>query len=540
MPAYAQYTCYKTVEQRNGDEPLPRAILWGGLGKAHALIHYRDQHLNVVDDLRLDKEWRIKQINRDSILFARYSEKRYVEYKLESQERPKYHNDWSFYGLPITTWEAMELLADAFGHNAVMHNLACGAAKLGVHDTNAMNLLYKILPPRLRARLDGDTMYVLPIDCADGESWTAPLTRKRKYNYKALEIMYPSLKEKGILVSRGDDIQYVLRTISTGGKVPISFPKDLHFAVYCTFNKVSFSKILSDIVLINQCSIIEREKGIEIIRWPGNTNKKSEAIVNAKIAEDLQVVTNVMSIEEAKKSGAMALFGEKYGAEVRVVAMGDFSKELCGGTHVAHTGLIQNFKIVSESGVAAGVRRIEAITGSNVTAYYKNLEAQLNEAASIVKSTPANLLDKLAGMMKEMKALNSEIESLKAKAAQASLSSQGSEAKEINGVKVIATKVSGVDMNGLRDLADNLSDKLGEGVIVIASDQDGKVNLVVKATDEAQKKGAHAGNLIKEIASLVGGGGGGRPNMAQAGGKNPSGIDACLAKAVEVLGNQIA
>lgn len=277
MPAYAQYTCYKTVEQRNGDEPLPRAILWGGLGKAHALIHYRDQHLNVVDDLRLDKEWRIKQINRDSILFARYSEKRYVEYKLESQERPKYHNDWSFYGLPITTWEAMELLADAFGHNAVMHNLACGAAKLGVHDTNAMNLLYKILPPRLRARLDGDTMYVLPIDCADGESWTAPLTRKRKYNYKALEIMYPSLKEKGILVSRGDDIQYVLRTISTGGKVPISFPKDLHFAVYCTFNKVSFSKILSDIVLINQCSIIEREKGIEIIRWPGNTNKKSEA-----------------------------------------------------------------------------------------------------------------------------------------------------------------------------------------------------------------------------------------------------------------------
>ncbi len=267
--------------------------------------------------------------------------------------------------------------------------------------------------------------------------------------------------------------------------------------------------------------------------------EKVEAIVNAKIAEDLQVVTNVMSIEEAKKSGAMALFGEKYGAEVRVVAMGDFSKELCGGTHVAHTGLIQNFKIVSESGVAAGVRRIEAITGANVTAYCKNIEAQLNEAASIVKSTPANLLDKLVGMMKEMKTLNSEIESLKAKAAQASLSSQGSEAKEINGVKVIATKVSGVDMNGLRDLADNLSDKLGEGVIVIASDQDGKVNLVVKATDEAQKKGAHAGNLIKEIASLVGGGGGGRPNMAQAGGKNPAGIDACLAKAEEVIASQI-
>ena len=266
---------------------------------------------------------------------------------------------------------------------------------------------------------------------------------------------------------------------------------------------------------------------------------KVEAIVNEQIANDLAVVTNVMSIEEAKKTGAMALFGEKYGATVRVVDMGGYSIELCGGTHVAHTGLIQNFKIVSESGVAAGVRRIEAITGANVTAYYKKLENDYNEAAAIVKSTPANLLERLGAMMKEMKALSSEIESLKSKAAQGALGDVMNQVADVKGVKLLATKVSGVDMNALRDLGDQLKGKLGEGVVVLASDQDGKVNLIVMATDDAQKKGAHAGNLIKECAALVGGGGGGRPNMAQAGGKNPAGIDACLAKAAEVLGNQI-
>ena len=266
---------------------------------------------------------------------------------------------------------------------------------------------------------------------------------------------------------------------------------------------------------------------------------KVEAIVNDAIEKDFEVVTKVMSIEDAKKTGAMALFGEKYGESVRVVNMGDFSKEFCGGTHVSHTGVIRNFKIVSESGVAAGVRRIEAITGSNVNAFYNKLEQEMNEAASIAKTTPANLIEKIGSLVKEIKTLNSEIDSLKAKAAQASLSSSGSEAKDVNGVKLVASKVSGVDMNGLRDLADSIKAKIGEGVIVLASDADGKVNLVVMVTDEAQKKGAHAGNLIKEISSLIGGGGGGRPNMAQAGGKNSDGIDACLAKAEEVLANQV-
>ena len=265
-----------------------------------------------------------------------------------------------------------------------------------------------------------------------------------------------------------------------------------------------------------------------------------EAIVNAKIAEDIEVKTDICSIEEAKKSGAMALFGEKYGSSVRVVSAGDFSKELCGGTHVKHTGQIQNFKIMSESGIAAGVRRIEAITGENVIAYYNKLEQELNEAASIVKTTPATLLDKLSSIMKEMKALQSENESLKAKAARSALGDVMDKLTEVNGVKLLATKVPGVDMNGLRDLGDSLKEKLGEGIIVLASEKDGKVNLVAMATDEAQKKGAHAGNLIKGIAALVGGGGGGRPNMAQAGGKNPAGIDACLEEAKKVVEGQLS
>ena len=266
---------------------------------------------------------------------------------------------------------------------------------------------------------------------------------------------------------------------------------------------------------------------------------KVEAIVNEKIAEDIEVVTNVMSIDEAKKTGAMALFGEKYGDSVRVVTVGDFSKELCGGTHVSHTGQIAAFKILSESGVAAGVRRIEAITATNVTAYYKKLEEELDNAAAIVKSSPAQLIEKLTSIMAEMKALNSEIESLKSKAAKEALGDVMDNVKEVKGVKFLAAKMSGVDMNKLRDLGDELKTKLGEGVVLLLSDSDGKVSMVAMATDGAVSAGAHAGNLIKGIAALVGGGGGGRPNMAQAGGKNPAGIDDAIAEAGKVLEGQI-
>ena len=266
---------------------------------------------------------------------------------------------------------------------------------------------------------------------------------------------------------------------------------------------------------------------------------KVEVIVNEQIAAALPVETKIMNIEDAKKAGAMALFGEKYSDEVRVVSMGDFSKELCGGTHVANTGVITTFKILSESGIAAGVRRIEALTGDGVFDYYKNVEKELAEAAQAVKATPATLLDRLHHLTEELKAAQSEIESLKSKMAKDALGDVTDNIKEVKGTKLLAAKLEGVDMNGLRELGDQMKEKLGEGVIVLASVNDGKVNLLAMVTDGAQKNGAHAGNLIKGIAALVGGGGGGRPNMAQAGGKNPEGVADALAKAEEVLAAQL-
>ena len=267
--------------------------------------------------------------------------------------------------------------------------------------------------------------------------------------------------------------------------------------------------------------------------------KKVEDLVNEKIQENLTVVTQEMSLDEAKKTGAMALFGEKYGEKVRVVKMGDFSTELCGGTHVASTGTIHAFKIFSEAGIAAGVRRIEALTGDGLMRYYENMEQELAEAAKAAKTTPADLKSKIESMLEEMKALHAENEKLKSKLANEALGDVMNQVRDVKGVKVLAAKVADVDMNGLRGLGDQLKEKLGEGVIVLASVQGDKVNLMVTATDEAQKKGAHAGNLVKAIAGLVGGGGGGRPNMAQAGGKNPAGVDAALEKAYETAAEQI-
>lgn len=268
--------------------------------------------------------------------------------------------------------------------------------------------------------------------------------------------------------------------------------------------------------------------------------EKVEKIVNDKIAEAIPVRTDVMTVDEAKKTGAMALFGEKYGETVRVVSMGDFSKEFCGGTHVKNTSEIAAFKIISENGVAAGVRRIEALTGDNVFAYYRNLEKELLEAAKAAKATPATLTEKIEHMQAEIKALTSENESLKSKAAKEALGDVVDQVVEVKGVKLLASAVDGVDMNGLRDLGDQLKDQLGEGVIVLASSCEGKVNLIVMATDAAMKQGAHAGNLIKSIAGKVGGGGGGRPNMAQAGGKNPAGIPDAIAEAKTALEAQLS
>nr|WP_302327208.1 alanine--tRNA ligase [Enterocloster lavalensis] len=266
--------------------------------------------------------------------------------------------------------------------------------------------------------------------------------------------------------------------------------------------------------------------------------EKVEELVNQEIRAGLPVETQVMTLDEAKKTGAMALFGEKYGDSVRVVKMGDFSTELCGGTHVANTGSIASFKILSETGIAAGVRRIEALTSEGLMKHYEEVEKELHEAAKTAKTTPAGLSAKIEALLEEIKTLSAENEKLKSKLAKDSLGDVMNQVKEVNGVKVLASQVADVDMNGLRGLGDQLKDKLGEGVVLIASVMDGKVNLMATATDGAQKKGAHAGNLIKAIAGLVGGGGGGRPGMAQAGGKNPAGVEEALKKAVEVVEEQ--
>ena len=191
------------------------------------------------------------------------------------------------------------------------------------------------------------------------------------------------------------------------------------------------------------------------------------------------------------------------------------------------------------SGIAAGVRRIEALTGGGVFAYYKEQEEMLLKAAKLLKTTPAAVTEKIGHLLAEMKAVQSENDALKSKAAKDALGDVMDQVKEIKGVKVLASRVEGVDMNSLRELGDQLKEKLGDGIVLLASVTDGKVSLMAMATDAAMKAGAHAGNLIKAIASIVGGGGGGRPNMAQAGGKNPAGVDEALAKAAEVIENQI-
>jgi len=268
--------------------------------------------------------------------------------------------------------------------------------------------------------------------------------------------------------------------------------------------------------------------------------KRVEAIVNEQIEGNLPVTTKIMDLDAARKEGAVALFGEKYSNEVRVVSMGDFSKELCGGTHVSNTAAIANFKILSETGIAAGVRRIEALTGAAVLAYYRELEQELNEAAKVAKTEPGKLSARIEGLLEEIKALKSENEKLKNKLAGNALKDVMDQLVEVKGVKLLAAKVPELDANGLRNLGDQLKDKLGEGVIILASSTGpDKVNLLAMATDGAIKQGAHAGNLIKELAALVGGGGGGRPNMAQAGGKNAAEIDNAISKAKEALAAQI-
>ncbi len=267
--------------------------------------------------------------------------------------------------------------------------------------------------------------------------------------------------------------------------------------------------------------------------------EKVELEVNEKIQEELPVIIKEMNIEEAKSEGAMALFGEKYGDRVRVVKMGDYSTELCGGTHLNNTLEAGVFKIVSEGGVAAGVRRIEALTSEAAIQYYRDQEALLQSVSSKVKADTQNLLAKLDSMLEDQKALQQELDKLKAVVAKGAADDIMSQVKEVGDVKYIAAFIQDSNPNSLRDMGDSLKQKLKQSVVVLMTSGEGKVNIVAMASDDAVAKGAHAGNLVKAAAAVVGGGGGGRPTMAQAGGKDPSKIEAALAKAEETILEQL-
>ena len=267
--------------------------------------------------------------------------------------------------------------------------------------------------------------------------------------------------------------------------------------------------------------------------------KEVEKLVNDGIFAAYDIQAEEMSIEEARNMGAMALFGEKYGDVVRVVDMGGYSIELCGGAHLHNTAQIGSFKILSENGVAAGVRRIEAVTGTEALCHYQAQEDAIKEVCRMVKTTPDKLTARLEQLLAEQKETAKELEKLKAKMAGGAADEILQSKTEINGVAVLAAEVKDMDGNALRTMGDQLKNKLGSGIVVLASSKDGKVSLLAMATEDVVKKGIHAGNIIKAAAAVCGGGGGGRPNMAQAGGKDAAKIGDALEKAKEVIGEQI-
>ncbi|WP_317855003.1 alanine--tRNA ligase [Chakrabartyella piscis] len=264
-----------------------------------------------------------------------------------------------------------------------------------------------------------------------------------------------------------------------------------------------------------------------------------EVMVNGFIMANLPIVAEEMSIDAARAKGAMALFGEKYGDTVRVVDMGGVSVELCGGAHLTNTAQAGSFKIISENGVAAGVRRIEAITGTEALAYYQTQEAQIKAVCKVLKTTPDAMTSRLEQVFAEHKEVAKELEKLKAKMAGGAADDILAGKVEIGGVTVLAAEVKELDANDMRTLGDQLKDKIGSGVIVLAGGAGAKVNLMAMATDDVVKMGVHAGNIIKAAAAVCGGGGGGRPNMAQAGGKDASKIADALEKAKEIIGEQV-
>ncbi|MCF7989379.1 MAG: alanine--tRNA ligase [Thiohalocapsa sp.] len=255
--------------------------------------------------------------------------------------------------------------------------------------------------------------------------------------------------------------------------------------------------------------------------------REIEHLVNREIRENHTVETRIMGLEDARASGAIALFGEKYADQVRVLRMGDFSTELCGGTHVRAVGDIGLFKIVAESGISSGVRRIEAVAGARALAWIEDEEARLSRVAELVKGAPGEVDEKVAQLVERNRKLEKELEHLKAKLASAAGSDLAEQVVEVDGVKVLAARLEGVDPKSLRDTLDQLKNKVGSGIVLLAAESDGKVNLIAGVTKDLTDR-FKAGDLVKAAAEKVGGRGGGRPDMAQAGGNDPAGIPAAL------------
>ncbi|EQG66528.1 alanine--tRNA ligase [Clostridioides difficile DA00142] len=295
---------------------------------------------------------------------------------------------------------------------------------------------------------------------------------------------------------------------------------------------------------VNQAgSLVTPERlRFDITHFEAISNEELKVIeekVNNVILSSLDIKCDIMNIKEAKEKGATALFGEKYGDEVRVVSMGDYSTELCGGTHLTNTSQVGMFKILSEGGVAAGVRRIEAITGKAVYEYLKERDGIISEVCVNLKSKEDNLIQRISSLLEENKNLSKELHDMKAKMSLQSVDSIFDSKVEVNGVNLITNKFEGMDMDTLRETADNLRDKLGSGVVVLANVVDDKVNFVVTATKDVLDKGIHSGNIVREVAKIAGGKGGGRPNMSQAGASDVSKVDQALSYASEVIKTQV-
>ena len=291
---------------------------------------------------------------------------------------------------------------------------------------------------------------------------------------------------------------------------------------------------------VNQAgSYVDEERlRFDFTHFQGLTSEeieRVEKILNENIMKVYNVETKLMTLEEAKESGAMALFDDKYGEKVRVVCVGDFSKELCGGTHVKNSGEIGLFKILNESGVAAGTRRIEAVTGMGAMKYVEEKQKMLKEACSALKCNEKDILNRISMQNAELKEKDKEIAELKSKLTSGAEDDILNSAKKINDLTVVSYALKDVDANALRDLADKIRNKIDTGVVVLLSENDGKVNLVAMATKDSVQKGIHCGKIIKEVASIVGGGGGGRPDMAQAGGKNPEKINEAILHTYEII-----